>query len=127
MTVKHWNTGASAVRFRDQAGKRTSKERETSMKRTLEDYYRGTWHKWGKNELVCYDDGKPLRSYKYLEDTDFIKPRNKEDCIGDIGRCDNEYICFMCEAEQIREKYPKVKYTDECEWVIPTKSKKKYI
>ena len=26
MTVKHWNTGASAVRFRDQAGKRTSKE-----------------------------------------------------------------------------------------------------
>ena len=26
MTVKHWNTGASAVRFRDQAGKRTSKD-----------------------------------------------------------------------------------------------------
>jgi len=25
----------------------------------------------------------------------------------------------MCEAEQIREKYPKVKYTDDCEWVIP--------
>ena len=25
MTVKHWNTGASAVRFRDQAGKRTSR------------------------------------------------------------------------------------------------------
>ena len=24
MTVKHWNTGASAVRFRDQAGKRAS-------------------------------------------------------------------------------------------------------
>ena len=25
-TVKHWNTGASSVRYRDQAGKRTSKE-----------------------------------------------------------------------------------------------------
>ena len=23
----------------------------------------------------------------------------------------------MCEAEQIREKYPKVKYTDDCEWM----------
>ena len=85
----------------------------------MEDYNQGKWHKWSEDELVCYDDGKPLRNYKILEDTDFVEPRDKEDCIGDLGRCDGEYVCFMCEAEQIREKHPKVKYTDDCEWVIP--------
>ena len=85
----------------------------------MEDYNQGKWHKWSEDELVCYDDGTPLRNYKILEDTDFVESRDKEDCIGDLGRCDGEYVCFMCEAEQIREKYPKVKYTDDCEWVIP--------
>ena len=92
------------------------------MKRTLEDYNKGKWYKWGKNEMVCYD-GKPLRNMKHLN-TDFVEPRNKEDCIGDFANCVHEddgdpYICFTCEAEQIRKKYPKVRYTDDCEWVIP--------
>ena len=93
------------------------------MKRTLEDYNKGKWYKWGKNEMGCYDDGKPLRNMKHLN-TDFVEPRNKEDCIGDFANCVHEddgdpYICFTCEAEQIRKKYPKVRYTDDCEWVIP--------
>ena len=37
MTVKHWNTGASAVRFRDQAGKRAS-ERD-KIKKLLKKIY----------------------------------------------------------------------------------------
>tara|TARA_R100001594_G_scaffold123836_2_gene160505 strand:+ start:513 stop:842 length:330 start_codon:yes stop_codon:yes gene_type:complete len=99
------------------------------MKRTLEDYNKGKWYKWGKNEMVCYDDGKPLRNMKHLN-TDFVEPRNKEDCIGDFANCVHEddgdpYICFNCEAEQIRKKYPKVRYTDDCEWVIPKSNHKR--
>ena len=31
MTVKHWNTGASAVRFRDQAGKQSKKKAKAKL------------------------------------------------------------------------------------------------
>jgi hypothetical protein len=93
------------------------------MKRTMEDYHKGKWIKWGKNEYVCYDDDKPLRNMKPLN-IDFVEPSKKEDCVGDSANCVHEdngdvYICFACEAEQVREKYPKAKYTDNCEWLIP--------
>ena len=32
------------------------------------------------------------------------------------GDCDVEYICFTCEAEQVRNKYPDAVYTDDCQW-----------
>ena len=92
------------------------------MKRTLEDYNRSKWHKWGKNELICYDNEKPLRNYKYLEDTDFVKPNT--DCTTCDTNSDTSYVCFDCEADQIREKYPKVRYTDDCEWVLPKLKKR---
>ena len=67
-----------------------------------------------------YDEGKKLVGYKYL-DTDFVK--SDKDCsIRNKGfSCDhyNNYCCFDCEQEQVRMEYPKVRYTDDCEWVIP--------
>ena len=34
--------------------------------------------------------------------------------------CDihNDYTCFECEHNQIKEKYPNAIYNDDCEWVI---------
>ena len=42
---------------------------------------------------------------KYI-DLDFIKPN--EDCIRENNRfmCDDEYVCFECESDQIRSKFP---------------------
>jgi len=70
--------------------------------------------------MIFYDDGKKLVGYKYLN-TDFVKA-DKECSISQKGNmCDyhNGYCCFDCEQEQIRNEYLKVKYTDDCEWVIP--------
>ena len=66
------------------------------------------------NDETFYDDGKKLVGYKYA-DTDFVKA-NKY-----CSNCDhhNGYCCFDCEQHQVRLKYQKVRYTDDCEWVIP--------
>jgi len=40
----------------------------------------------------------------------WVKPNKK------CGDCDVEYICFTCEAEQVRNKYPDAVYTDDCQW-----------
>jgi len=50
---------------------------------------------------------------KYIN-LDFIEP-NK-----DCNLCDfeNDYCCFDCEHQQIKEKYPKSIYTDDCQWFI---------
>ena len=37
MTVKHWNTGASAVRFRDQAGKQSKKAKAKLLREINKD------------------------------------------------------------------------------------------
>ena len=79
---------------------------------------------------IFYDDGKELNNYKFIPENnspyppDFVEPSKKSECVGDIANCVHEddgepYICFNCEAEQVREKYPKAKYTDDLEWVIP--------
>ena len=46
---------------------------------------------------------------------DSVKPN--QDC---TQGCDihNDYICFECEHNQIKEKYPNAIYNDDCEWVI---------
>ncbi len=66
------------------------------------------------NNETFYDDGKKLVAYKYA-DTDFVKA-NK-----DCSNCDhhNNYCCFDCEQHQVRLEYKKVRYTDNCEWVVP--------
>ena len=65
---------------------------------------------------VYYNDGKPVYNHKPI-DNDSIEP-NKE-----CSQCDVEYTCFDCEAEQIRERYPEVRYTDHLEWIVPDGTK----
>jgi len=63
---------------------------------------------------IFYDDGKILVGYRYA-DTDFVKADKY------CSNCDhhNSYCCFDCEQGQVRDTYSKVRYTDDCEWVIP--------
>ena len=67
MTVKHWNTGASAVRFREQASKCTSKEREASMKAVDKyiEYLNEIFNEhWDNNKSVYDDDGNETTEWK---------------------------------------------------------------
>ena len=77
---------------------------------TLENVYEGEQ----MDKDVYYIDEKPIYNHKLIENDDY-EP-NKE-----CTSCDVEYTCWDCEAEQIRERYPDVRYTDSLEWVVPTK------
>ena len=61
---------------------------------------------------IYYIDDEPIYNHKLIENDDF-EP-NKE-----CSQCDVEYTCWDCEAEQIRNRYPDVRYTDSLEWVVP--------
>ena len=61
---------------------------------------------------IYYIDDEPIYNHKLIENDDF-EP-NKE-----CSQCDVEYTCWDCEAEQIRNRYPNVRYTDHLEWVVP--------
>ena len=50
---------------------------------------------------------------KYI-DLDFIKPN--EDC--DLCDFINNYCCFECEHEQMKDKYPNSTYTNDCQWIM---------
>ena len=49
---------------------------------------------------------------KYI-DINFVQP--SKDC--DICDYINEYVCFDCESEQVRNKYPDAKW-DLPDWII---------
>ena len=50
---------------------------------------------------------------KYIN-LDFITP--SKDC----DECDfiNNYCCFECEHDQVKNKHPNATYSDNCEWIL---------
>ena len=71
-----------------------------------------------RNDGFIYDD-KIIYGYKYMN-IDFIEP--DKNC----NQCDsiNDYCCFECEHEQVKNKNLNSKYTDGCEWIVPIENRK---
>jgi hypothetical protein len=57
-----------------------------------------------------------MNFYDNKEDRDYHAKDHFEG--KECSDCDIEYTCFTCEAEQIRNKYPKAVYTDDCQWEL---------
>jgi len=72
MTVKHWNTGASAVRFRDQARKRTSR-RDNIYDKKYKD-----WEKWLDKCPVDWTSSRHPTSFIETINFDFTEYESKE-------------------------------------------------
>ena len=51
-----------------------------------------------------------------LIDLDFVKPN--KDCTVCDNITDNKFVCFPCEHDQVKQKHPNAKYTDDCEWIL---------
>ena len=75
MTVKHWNTGASAVRFREQAGKQ--KDNTKKKKITLDQKYKD-WEKWLDKCPVDWTSSRHPTSFIETINFDFTEYESKE-------------------------------------------------
>jgi hypothetical protein len=53
--------------------------------------------------------------YKFI-DIDFVEPN--KDC--ELCDHENDYVCFDCESEQVRKKYPNAKW-ELPEWILERK------
>ena len=64
-------------------------------------------------------EGSTIKKHEPMN-IDFIEP-NK-----DCDQCDtvNDYCCFECEHEQVKNKNLNSKYTDGCEWIVPIENRK---
>ena len=76
MTVKHWNTGASAVRFRDQAGKHKNNTKKKKI--TFDQKYRD-WEKWLDECPVDWTLSRHPTSFIETINFDFTTYENEEE------------------------------------------------
>jgi len=75
MTVKHWNTGASAVRFREQADKHKNNIKKKKI--TLDQKYRD-WEKWLDECPVDWTSSRHPTSFIETVNFDFTKYESEE-------------------------------------------------
>ena len=75
MTVKHWNTGASAVRFREQADKHKNNTKKKKI--TFDQKYRD-WEKWLDECPVDWTSSRHPTSFIETINFDFTTYENEE-------------------------------------------------
>ena len=76
MTVKHWNTGASAVRFRDQADKHKN---NTKKKKIILDQKYRDWEKWLDECPVDWTSSRHPTSFIETVNFDFTKYESEDE------------------------------------------------
>ena len=76
MTVKHWNTGASAVRFREQADKHKNNTKKKKI--TFDQKYRD-WEKWLDECPVDWTSSRHPTSFIQTVNFDFTKYESEEE------------------------------------------------
>ena len=76
MTVKHWNTGASAIRFRDQADKHKNNTKKKKI--TFDQKYRD-WEKWLDECPVDWTSSRHPTSFIQTVNFDFTKYESEDE------------------------------------------------
>ena len=76
MTVKHWNTGASAVRFREQADKHKNNTKKKKI--TFDQKYRD-WEKWLDECPVDWTSSRHPTSFIETVNFDFTKYESEDE------------------------------------------------